>query len=92
MDQFTCFTSEGEVIFKEYRPYMHTNRPIPWEEIFEDWEKKPRVVRYSRYFKYLPMRVQDYLLFQTEERKSRLVGIKDCSKVFFTTITCCFRK
>ena len=41
-DQFTCFTSEGEVIFKEYRPYMHTNRPIPWEEIFEDWEKKPR--------------------------------------------------
>ena len=59
---------------------MHTNRPIPWEEIFEDWEKKPRVVRYSRYFKYLPMRVQDYLLFQTEERKSRLVGIKDCSK------------
>ena len=65
---------------------MHTNRPIPWEEIFEDWEKKPRVVRYSRYFKYLPMRVQDYLLFQTEERKSRLVGIKDCSKVFFTKL------
>lgn len=30
-DQFTCFTSEGEVIFKEYRVYMHTNRPIPWE-------------------------------------------------------------
>lgn len=81
-DQFTCFTSEGEVIFKEYRPYMHTNRPIPWEEIFEDWEKKPRVVRYSRYFKYLPMRVQDYLLFQTEERKSRLVGIKRLLKKY----------
>ena len=29
---------------------MHTNRPIPWEEIFEDWEKKPRVIRYSRFF------------------------------------------
>ena len=35
MGSFTCFTSEGEVIFKEYRPYMHTNRPIPWEEILK---------------------------------------------------------
>ena len=48
---------------------MHTNRPIPWEEIFEDWEKKPRVIRYSRFFKYLPQRVQDYLLFHKDERK-----------------------
>jgi hypothetical protein len=47
---------------------MHTNRPIPWEEIFEDWEKKPRVVRYSRYFKYLPMRVQG--IISSSKRKS----------------------
>ena len=62
--------------FTEYRPYMHTNRPIPWEEIFEDWEKKPRVIRYSRFFKYLPQRVQDYLLFHKDERKACVTGLK----------------
>ena len=55
---------------------MHTNRPIPWEEIFEDWEKKPRVIRYSRFFKYLPQRVQDYLLFHKDERKACVTGLK----------------
>ncbi|PEJ76843.1 IS21 family transposase [Bacillus wiedmannii] len=75
-NQFTCYTAEGENIFTEYRPYMHTNRPIPWEEIFEDWEKKPRVIRYSRFFKYLPQRVQDYLLFHKDERKACLTGLK----------------
>ena len=79
-DQFTCFTSEGEVIFKEYRPYMHTNRPIPWEEIFEDWEKKPRVVRYSRYFKYLPMRVQDY------GSGAKILGLRKLNKRFLTEL------
>ena len=75
-NQFTCYTAEGENIFTEYRPYMHTNRPIPWEEIFEDWEKKPRVIRYSRFFKYLPQRVQDYLLFHKDERKACVTGLK----------------
>ncbi|MCQ6338280.1 IS21 family transposase, partial [Bacillus cereus] len=75
-NQFTCYTAEGENIFTEYRPYMHTNRPIPWAEIFEDWEKKPRVVRYSRFFKYLPQRVQDYLLLHKDERKTCLTGLK----------------
>jgi len=75
-DQFTCYTAEGESIFTESRPYMHKNRPIPWEEIFEDWEKKPRVVRYSRFFKYLPQRVQDYLLFHKNERKTCITGLK----------------
>ena len=55
---------------------VYTNRPIPWEEIFEDWEKKPRVIRYSRFFKYLPQRVQDYLLFHKDERKACVTGLK----------------
>ena len=27
---------------------------FPGKRDFEDWEKKPRVIRYSRFFKYLP--------------------------------------
>ena len=69
--------------FTEYRPYMHTNRPIPWEEIFEDWEKKPRVIRYSRFFKYLPQRVQDYLLFQDERKACNRIKIFN-SKILIT--------
>ncbi|PND13315.1 hypothetical protein CW304_21135 [Bacillus sp. UFRGS-B20] len=45
------------------------------EENFEDAEKKPRVVRYSKIFKYLPMRVQALSPLPNgnkKQRKSRL--------------------
>ena len=76
MESIYMLYSRRRKHFTEYRPYMHTNRPIPWEEIFEDWEKKPRVIRYSRFFKYLPQRVQDYLLFHKDERKACVTGLK----------------
>jgi transposase len=75
-DQFTCYTNDGEVIYQEARAYMNTTRAIPWNDIFIDWEKKPRSVKYSRFFKYLPKRVQTYLTIRPEETKSRVKGIK----------------
>jgi len=75
-NQFTCFTNDGEVIYQEYRPYMNTTRPIPWNEILGDWEIKPRAMRYSRFFPYLPERVQAYLLFKKEDIKKRITGLR----------------
>ncbi|WP_420489452.1 hypothetical protein [Neobacillus drentensis] len=75
-DRFTCFTSDGEIVYQEDRPYMNTKRAIPWNDILIDWEKKPRSVRYSRFFKYLPERVQAYLTIRPEETRSRVKGIK----------------
>lgn len=75
-DCFTCITNDGEVIFEEYRAYMNKTREIPWDDILEDWEGKPRAVKYSRYFKYLPTRVQTYLIQKSEETKSRVRGLK----------------
>jgi len=49
-DKFTCYTNDGKVVYQEARPYMNTTRRIPWNDIFMDWEKKPRSVRYSRFF------------------------------------------
>jgi transposase len=75
-DQFTCFMNDGEIVYQEARPYMNTTRKIPWNDILIDWEKKPRSVGYSRFFKYLPDRVQTYLTIRPEETKSRVKGIK----------------
>ncbi|WML26679.1 hypothetical protein [Neobacillus sp. OS1-33] len=75
-DQFTCFMNDGEMVYQEARPYMNTTRAIPWNDILIDWEKKPRSVRYSRFFKYLPERVQTYLTIRSEETRSRVKGIK----------------
>ncbi|MFT7791329.1 UNVERIFIED_CONTAM: hypothetical protein ODR73_24625, partial [Escherichia coli] len=75
-DRFTCFTNDGEIVYQEDRPYMNTTRVIPWNDILIDWEKKPRSVRYSRFFKYLPEKVQTYLTIRSEETRSRVKGIK----------------
>jgi transposase len=75
-NQFTCFTNDGEIIYEDYRPYMNVNREIPWDEILSDWEKKPRSIRYSRFFPYLPDRVQAYLLFKKEDSKKRISGLR----------------
>ncbi|MCP8971382.1 IS21 family transposase [Ectobacillus ponti] len=75
-DQFTCLTNDGEVVYQDYRPYMHVKRDIPWKEIFTDWEGKPRSMRYSRFFPYLPERVQAYLLFKKEDMRKRISGMR----------------
>ncbi|MFY2158558.1 IS21 family transposase [Cytobacillus firmus] len=75
-DIFTCFTSDGEIVYQESRPYMNKTRVIPWDDILEDWSRKPRVIKYSRFFKYLPERVQVYLTINPEETKNRVKGLK----------------
>ncbi|WP_242225420.1 IS21 family transposase [Bacillus cereus group sp. BfR-BA-01380] len=75
-NQFTCFTNEGEIIYQDYRSYMNVKREIPWDEILNDWERKPRSMRYSRFFPYLPERVQTYLLFKKEDNKKRINGLR----------------
>lgn len=75
-DQFICYTNDGEIIYQDFRPYMNTTRPIPWNDILDDWERKPRSVKYSRFFKYLPERVKVYLIFKPEEIRSRVKGLK----------------
>ena len=39
-------------------------------------DSRNHVIRYSRFFKYLPQRVQDYLLFHKDERKACVTGLK----------------
>lgn len=75
-DRFICFTNDGEIVYQENRPYMNTTRAIPWKDILDDWEKKPRSISYSRFFKYLPDRVQAYLTIRPEDVKSRVKGLK----------------
>ncbi|ERN51287.1 IS21 family transposase [Alkalihalophilus marmarensis] len=75
-DKFKAVSPEGEILYEDYRPYMHKKRAIPWLSIFKEWLKKPRVVTYSRYQKYLPGRVNDYLLVEDLiVRKERLAEI-----------------
>ncbi|AEH49271.1 IS21 family transposase [Parageobacillus thermoglucosidasius] len=79
-DRFICLSNQGEVVFEAPRPYMNQKQEIPWEEIFNDWEKKPRSVSYSRFFKYLPEKVQTYLTFRKEEVKQRVRGVRELLK------------
>ena len=60
-DQYKIVTPDGEIILEGYRPYMSKRKELPWLRIFKDWLNKPRAINYSRYFKYLPGRIQNYL-------------------------------
>lgn len=75
-DQFSCLTNDGEVIYQEFRSYMSKTRAIPWNDILSDWERKPRSVKYSRFYKYLPENVQVYLIKKPEDVKNRVKGLK----------------
>ncbi|AYE53799.1 IS21 family transposase (plasmid) [Priestia megaterium NCT-2] len=75
-DTFTCFTNDGEILYQESRPYMNKSRVIPWEDILDDWIRKPRSVTYSRHFKHLPTNVQWYLTRQKETLQERIIGLK----------------
>ncbi len=78
-DKFKAVSPNGEILLEDFRPYMNRKRAIPWVSIFKDWIRKPRVVPYSRYQKYLPGRVNDYLLVDDlqvrKERLSELVNL-----------------
>lgn len=73
-DCFKAISSDGDVLMEGHRPYMNKRRAIPWLMVFKAWIQKPRAVPYSRYQKYLPGRINDYL--STEQmalRKARLI-------------------
>ncbi len=61
--------AEGENIFTEYQDRICTRiARFPWEEILKIG-KRNTCIRYSRFSKYLPQRVQDYLLFHKDKEK-----------------------
>ncbi|QVY61286.1 IS21 family transposase [Cytobacillus gottheilii] len=75
-DKFKAVSPDGEILLEDFRPYMNKKRAIPWVSIFKDWIRKPRVVPYSRYQKYLPGRVNDYLMVDDlMVRKERLLEL-----------------
>lgn len=72
-DRIFVITDNGEIILEDFRPYMKKRRFLPWVDIIKGWLEKPRVVGYSRYQKYLPGRLKDYLLVESIQiRKKRL--------------------
>ncbi|MGG5369176.1 IS21 family transposase [Enterococcus sp. AZ196] len=58
---FKIVSLNGEILCKELRPYMNKSRPIPWTNIFVDWKRSLSKISYSRYWKYLPHRIQYFL-------------------------------
>lgn len=75
-DKFKAVSPDGEILLEDFRSYMNKKRAIPWVSIFKDWIRKPRVVPYSRYQKYLPGRVNDYLMVDDlVVRKERLLEL-----------------
>lgn len=96
-DKFKAISQDGEILLEDFRPYMNKKRAIPWHSIFKDWIRKPRVVPYSRYQKYLPGRVNDYLMVEDlivrKERLTELVNLlvthdmKRINEEFYDLIT-----
>lgn len=75
-DKFKAISPDGEILLEDFRPYMNKKRAIPWLSVFKDWIRKPRVVPYSRYQKYLPGRINDYLMVDDLiVRKARLTEL-----------------
>lgn len=77
-DRYQIVSGNGEIIDEGERPYMGKSRKIPWEMILKDWRRKLNVIPYSRYWKYLPGRIQHYLSIEDlrirSERLSELLG------------------
>ncbi|AQQ55541.1 IS21 family transposase [Planococcus lenghuensis] len=71
--RFKVLSPHGEILFEDFRPYMHRKRKIPWEGILRGWLTKPRAVPYSRFAPYLPGRIREYLaITDLSLRKDRL--------------------
>lgn len=78
-DRFKAISPHGEILYQDYRPYMHKNRKVPWISILNSWLTKPRVVDYSRHAAYLPGRIAEYLKVANyeirKERMKRLIAM-----------------
>lgn len=82
-DRVVLMTADQEVIRTVPRPYTEQTVEVPWEQVFQNWLRKPRSVRYSHFLKMLPPNIGDYL--QVEElavRKERLKAMHHWSKVY----------
>lgn len=75
-DQLKVVSSNGEILLDDYRPYMKKRKALPWLSIIKTWIQKPRVVEYSRYNKYLPGRIKEFLLVDNLNiRRKRLESL-----------------
>ncbi|MGM0209430.1 integrase, partial [Enterococcus sp. DIV0421] len=72
-NKFKVLTPHGELLMNDYRPYMNKKRLIPWSDILKQWSDKLNVVSYSRYWKYLPARLQNYLAIDNNHIKYRRI-------------------
>ncbi|TCP16082.1 hypothetical protein EV207_1951, partial [Scopulibacillus darangshiensis] len=72
-DRFKVLSPHGEILYEDYRPYMHKSHKIPWDSILKSWLAKPRVVDYSRHAAYLPGRIAEYIKVTNYDiRKERM--------------------
>ena len=60
-DKYRIATQNGEIIQEDFRPYLYRKRAIDWYTILKDWRQRLSKISYSRYWKYLPGRIQAYL-------------------------------
>lgn len=78
-NKFKVISPSGEILYEDYRPYMHKRRNIPWGSILKNWLFKPRATEHSRFATYLPGRIQEYLkvddLTIRKERVRWLLGL-----------------
>lgn len=78
-NKFKVISPSGEILYEDYRPYMHKRRNIPWSSILKNWLFKPRATEHSRFATYLPGRIREYLkvddLTIRKERVRWLLGL-----------------
>ena len=78
-DKYRIITRNGEIIHEDFRPYVTRKRAIDWPTILRDWKQRLSKITYSRYWKYLPGRIQSYLsvddLRLLYQRLDRLLGL-----------------
>lgn len=78
-DKYRIVTQDGEIIQEDFRPYFHRKRVIDWQSILKDWKQRLSKIPYSRYWKYLPGRIQAYLRIDDRRllyrRINRLLGL-----------------
>lgn len=78
-DKYRIVTQNGITLQEDFRPYLYKKRAIDWYTILKDWRQRLSKIPYSRYWKYLPSRMQVYLgindLRLLYKRIDRLLGL-----------------